>query len=139
MLAPDPLAGETVILEQDAPETPGTAKHRAVEYDFFSPNEIRLSVTVKAPAYLVLSEAWHPGWRCWVANAQTGEEKEVEVYRANYLLRAVYLGSGSSRVRFRFSPRSFRFGRVLSVTGFLLILGLLLPTAFRRLRPANHA
>jgi len=139
MLEPDALAGETVILEEEAPETPGTAKHGAVEYDFFSPNEIRLSVMVNAPAYLVLSEAWHPGWRCWVTNTQTGQEKEVEVYRANYVLRAVCLDSGPSQVRFRFSPRSFRIGRVLSVAGLLLILWLLLPTVLRRLRPADHA
>ena len=133
-------SGRAVVLEEDAPQPPGTAKFRPVSYDAYSPNTLRLSATLEAPAYLVLSESWHPGWRCWDRGGPTGERKELKVYRANYLFRAVYLTQGKHALTFRFLPRSYCAGRILSLLGLLIVTGLLLgPILLKRGRTGDSS
>jgi hypothetical protein len=140
MAEPDARQGQVVVLQEDAPSTPGTAKHRPVQYDAYSPNEIRLKIDLEAPAYLVLSESWHPGWRCWDGAGQPSGGREVKVYHANYLFRAVYLDAGVHDLVFRFCPASVRIGRLVSILGFALILALLTwPALAKRLRRTREA
>ncbi len=57
-----------------------TSTAAIVAYDA---NALQVQVTAAAPGYLVLSEAYYPGWRAWV------DGEEAEVLRANYGFRAV--------------------------------------------------
>jgi hypothetical protein len=54
--------------------------------------------------YLVLSDVWFPGWVCRV------DGREVPVYRANHVFRAVALPAGATQAVFTFEPRSYRIG-----------------------------
>lgn len=59
-----------------------------------------VTVTVRAPAagWLVVNEAWAPGWRATVNGVET------PVRRANFLMRAVRVGAGSQRVVMTYAP-----------------------------------
>jgi hypothetical protein len=78
-----------------------------------APERVELAVEVSAPGYLVLTDAWYPGWRVTV------DGEPAPVLRANLLFRAVALEPGAQRVVFTFRPASLRGGLVCSAVGLL--------------------
>ncbi len=121
----------SVETTEDPPRSVETATegepYRALSFASYSPNRVRVNVSMQKPGYLVMNEAWHPGWKCF---DQTG--KEHEVLRANFLFRAVRLGVGNHELLFRFEPASFAFGKWSSLFGFLLAAGMASWRWFRR-------
>ncbi|MCB0195162.1 MAG: oligosaccharide flippase family protein [Anaerolineae bacterium] len=132
------LDGESNHLGRDltgddaAPTNPDTS---AVEITDYTPNEVRLTVEVDQPGWLVLADTYFPGWRAYARpslppddsnalassssqspNLQSSEpstplpETELTIHRANGNFRAVYLQPGVWDVRFRYSPRTFQLG-----------------------------
>lgn len=60
--------------------------------------EVTLEVEADAPALLVTSEAWYPGWRAWVG----GRERPLVLTNAAF--RGLPVPSGKHLVRMRFEP-----------------------------------
>jgi hypothetical protein len=89
----------------------------SLRIEAFQPNEIRLWVDTPADAYLVLSEAWYPGWRATVDGAST------PVLQANYAFRAVQLAPGQHQVHLTFTPRSWLWGLGISCLTLMALLG----------------
>ncbi|MCL4298092.1 MAG: flippase [Anaerolineae bacterium] len=96
-----------------------------VEIPTYTPNEVRLAVQLDQPGWLVLADAYFPGWRAYArpivndqqsmvngqfSTVQPSPEIELTVHRADGAFRAVYLQPGQWEVRFRYSPRSFQLG-----------------------------
>ncbi|MBE7550518.1 MAG: oligosaccharide flippase family protein [Anaerolineales bacterium] len=128
------LDGETNDLGHDltpedvtAPiETMSQSSLPHVEITAYTPNEVRLAVQLDQPGWLVLTDAYFPGWRAYAkARPPTADhqpqptdsrisipqsEIELTVHRANGAFRTVYLQPGQWEVRFRYSPRSFQLG-----------------------------
>lgn len=82
--------------------------------------------------YLVLADAYYPGWKAYV------DGQETAVLRGDYLFRAVELPPGQHSVQFRFQSDSFETGLAISrltlaLIGLTLIVSLT-PTG-RLLRP----
>lgn len=98
----------------------------------FSANRVELAVESSSAALLVLSEAYHPGWRVWV-NDEPGR-----VLAADCALRAVVVPAGTSRVRFEFHDPALRAGLGISL-GALVAIVLLFLLGLRRGAPAAHA
>jgi hypothetical protein len=88
-------------------------------------NNIELDATTLAPAYLVLSEVYYPGWRADV-NGHT-----TQILPANFAFRAVYLEPGSNRVRLSFRPTSWIVGLTISVAMWCVLLVVAVLTARR--------
>jgi hypothetical protein len=67
---------------------------------------------------LFLADSYYPGWRALV------DGQEAQVYRANYLFRAIQLPKGKHEVRFVFEPASFDLGKDISLytLGVLLVV-----------------
>ncbi len=91
----------------------------AAEVTHFSPNEVVVSAHVQSPGFLVLSEAYHPDWQAFV------DGTAVNVYAADYFLRAVFLGPGEHEVKFIFRPKWFYIGLGVSIMGLVLMVILL--------------
>jgi uncharacterized membrane protein YfhO len=68
------------------------------------------------PGYLVVSDAWYPGWGATVDGDRVG------VCRANLLFRAVALEAGQHRVVFAFRPFTQVLGAIVSVIGIILLV-----------------
>jgi hypothetical protein len=117
----------TVFLE-DWPGTSGepAGDLRAAEVVEHTPNRVRVRTEAGPAGYLVLADIWYPGWRCKV------DGREVPLYRADYLFRAVELPEGAHEVAFTFEPASYRVGRAVSAAALVGVLGLLLFGALRR-------
>lgn len=84
----------------------GGGSARIDEYDT---GQVTVAVNASAPAYLVLTDQYYPGWEAAVDGQPT------PIYRANYLFRAVSVPQGMHRVVFRFVPRSFYLGALVAV------------------------
>lgn len=69
--------------------------------------------------YLVVDDAWVPGWRAWI------DDEEVRVQRANVLFKAVWVPSGAQKVVLSYEPNSVKVGFVASALGVLAIVVLL--------------
>ncbi len=79
-------------------------------YEYSAPNDVMA----------VFSEVWYDkGWNAYV------DGDKIPHVRANYLLRAAQLPGGNHRVEFRFEPRSYYHGELISlIASLLLVLGL---------------
>ncbi len=125
---------EEVYLEAETPEGfrggPGerTGRARVVDHGV---NRVRVEAELDRPGVLLLNDSYRPGWRAYLRG------EELPVYRANYLMRAVFLEGGSHLVEFRYRPGSFALGSAISLAALLALgLGLILPAAGgRKSRP----
>jgi hypothetical protein len=80
-----------------------------------TPNEIKVRVNLSSPGFLVLSEVWYPSWRAYDNGIET------KVYKADYVLRAVYLASGDHTVEFRYDSSYFKVGAFVSLAAILVL------------------
>jgi len=91
-------------------------------------DRLRIRVSTAGPAYLVVTETWFPGWRASV------DGRKAPVLRANHAFRAVWVPGGDHEVEFRFRPRGFREGLVVSVLAAASVLALALVRGMDRAR-----
>ena len=91
-----------------------------VEYD---DTRVVLQVESSAPAYLILRDAFYPGWTASVNGVST------PILRANVIFRALQAPAGRSRVVFAFEPHLWRValagGVILWAAALLLLLALM--------------
>jgi hypothetical protein len=107
----DPAA---VALVEDGPQLgAGSADPDAqaaiVEY---TPTRIVLQSHAGAPAFLVLSEIFFPGWQASVDGAPT------PIWRTDYVLRGLAVPAGTHRIELVYAPRSVRIGAAISALAF---------------------
>ncbi|MEW5958613.1 MAG: YfhO family protein [Chloroflexota bacterium] len=76
---------------------------------------VEITVNLNAAGYLVLLDTYYPGWVASVDGAPT------PIYRANYIVRAVYVPAGEHTIRFDYRPRSFWVGAALALLALLII------------------
>ena len=103
----------------------GVESARVVEY---APERVEVEIAARTPAYLVLSDAWYPGWKVTIDGAP------VALYRADLLFRAVAVPAGTHRVLFTFRPASLYIGAGISLVGLMGLVvaaGFALPKARR--------
>ncbi len=84
-----------------------------------TPDRVRVNAAADAPAWLVLTDTWFPGWRATVDGAET------PILRAHYAFRAVALPPGRHDVDFVFRPRGLAIGVAISGAALAVILALL--------------
>lgn len=99
----------TVLLEMQPTEEiipDANARILAIAYQEQS---VVTRVQTSAPAILVLTDTWYPGWIARV------DGKDSPIYRANYTFRAVVVPQGEHEVVFSYEPFSVRLGLIISI------------------------
>jgi O-antigen/teichoic acid export membrane protein len=115
-----------VVVESDEPleaeARPGNPVPATIESA--SNNQVVASVSVTEPSWLVLSDSFFSGWRAYLRPAGEAEdaESEVEITQVNAIFRGVRLEPGDWTVRYRYSPRSFQLGGLMSFMGGILVI-----------------
>lgn len=126
----DPSA--LVILEKEpAPFSPGRAdlaKESHVDILEYTPNRVTVEAELPADGFVVLTDLYYEGWRAFE------DGKEQEVYRADYVFRAVQLEAGEHRIEFVFDPLSFKIGATVSLGTLSLVVSLTVVLLCRRTR-----
>ncbi len=109
----DPLA--EVILEtgEGLQQEPGKHRIGVLRYDA---NNAVFEVETDKPAYLVVSDMYHPHWRATVNGA------EAPILQANYALRAVLLQPGKQIVQMWYAPRGWLLGSTVTLVSVLVLL-----------------
>ena len=103
----DPL--QEVILEKPLliPAKKGfRAQAKIIQY---GNQAVTIHASLNGPGVLVLADSFYPGWHAYV----DGEKSTI--LRANLFFRAVPLPVGDHLVEFRYEPRPFKIGLVVSL------------------------
>jgi hypothetical protein len=102
---------QTVILEGgQSLDTQPKSVLSILRYDL---DTVTIGVKTDQPGYLVLSDAYYPGWQATI----DGQPAVIE--RANYAFRAVYAPAGEHVIQFAFKPLIWQVG--LGVSGVTLL------------------
>jgi hypothetical protein len=115
------VAREVLLAECVTPLPAATAEATRVEARIIAegPDRVVVSATTDAPAWLVVTDTWFPGWRARLDGTDT------RVWRADHAFRAVSLSPGEHVVQFRYEPRWLTLGLVISgigLVGVVLVL-----------------
>jgi O-antigen/teichoic acid export membrane protein len=119
---------ERVLLSERPPEgylaeTSGTAREstteaRVLDYDI---NDVLVEAELSHAGWLILGDSYFPGWKAFL-QLEDGQERELDIYRADYNFRAVHLEQGHNVVRFRYSPMSLKLGVYASFLAAVILL-----------------
>ena len=124
----DPSA--TVLLaDAGAGEQPEAGQARAAVIEAYAPE--RVVVQADGPGYLLLTDAYFPGW------AATVDGRPAEILRADVMFRAVALPPGAQEVVFTYAPGSVTVGLWVSGVAWVALGGALLAAWRWRGRPAR--
>jgi hypothetical protein len=122
LLAPDFDPSTTALVHVDSPAAMLPRERSApdsapgvVRLISFTAHEITLDVTTERLRLLVSSEVDYPGW------ITTIDQNRVPTVLVNTAFRGVVVPPGRHRVVFRYIPRSFIVGCVVSLIGCLLL------------------
>ena len=127
--APDFDPGRSAILERDPGVEIESGGRREVTVDQYDLHHVVLSAETDMPSLLVLSEIYYPaGWKAYV------DDEEVEIHRANWILRSVFVPEGRHAIRFVFAPKTFTLGIWITALMEVLLFGALAVEGYRRVR-----
>ena len=76
------------------------------------PLRVEIAVTLKSDGLVVLGDQYFPGWELTVETA--GESRRVPILRTNRILRGAVLPAGEHRLVYRYRPKSFLYGALVS-------------------------
>lgn len=110
----------TVIVDKSVVNAPVYKKYKSdngkIELIKYEPNAMTYKFSSSEDQLAVFSEIYYQdGWNAYI----NGEQ--VPYFRANYLLRAMELKAGDYTLEFRFEPKSYDIGKILSIICSILL------------------
>ena len=106
----------------------GAIKKFTVRQVKYSTDQAVLEVNTENPGILVMSDLYTPDWSASI------DGSEVKLYRANYAYRAVTVPAGQHTVIFRYSPRSYKIGVIMTLCGMTALLMIICRQLFFKLQ-----
>jgi hypothetical protein len=88
----------------------------AVKVTYPNPQRVELEANLDSPGLVILADIYYPGWEL------TDNDKPAPVYRVNGLMRGAALTKGPHHLVYKYAPRSFRVGLLVSVGGLAIFL-----------------
>jgi hypothetical protein len=120
--APDFDPAREVVIEREPGIDPvqldgPAAEPRALKVFTDEPGHTMLIVGPGAPAWLVLTQPWYPGWHARVKGVVQ------PIRRANHAFGAIELPAGRCRVELDYDPPAFKLAGWLALAGILVTSG----------------
>ncbi|OGS33835.1 MAG: hypothetical protein A2474_00630 [Elusimicrobia bacterium RIFOXYC2_FULL_34_12] len=120
-----------VVLEKDMDHGYSDINGSNVDIVKYSDNEVIINATLSNEGFLVLNDAYYPGWKAEV----NGERKNI--FKANYLMRAVALNKGNNTIKFYYDSDYFKIGFVISIITGLIVFVYLIWMFFRESKTSD--
>ncbi len=119
----------TAVIEANVPSRSATAVSSAENAVCTAATGERVTCNVKltTPGFLVVADAWYPGWEASLDGVPG------DILRANLLYRAIPLAEGTHEVTLTYRPESWRLGVIISLITMSVMLVILGATAVSRL------
>ncbi len=108
------------IILEEVPEqylAKRVSREESVNILKYEPGYVEIEARTEAPGFLVLSDTYYPGWKASV------DGKEAKIYKADYILRAVFIEPGKHIVKFTYDPFSFKIGAIITLGTIGILLG----------------
>lgn len=91
-----------------------------VQLTSYEPNRLMYHVSSAKGGVVVFSEIYYPGWQATIDGAP------VDIARADYILRAMHVPSGSHTIEMWFEPQSIRVTETIAYVALaLLVIGVM--------------
>jgi hypothetical protein len=87
----------------------------AVRITHLSDERMEIETISNAPAFLVTSDVFYPGWEATIDGAP------AQLLQTNYAFRGLTVPAGTHKISFAFKPRSFHLGMLMSAASLLLL------------------
>jgi len=124
--------GKTALLEEplspDELVSLGSEGSFSIDFVEYSNDNVVLEVFTEQSGLLVMSDLYSRDWQARV------DAEQVELHRANFAYRAVYVPAGWHRIVFSYAPKAFTMGVVFTSVG-LIVAGLLVLVGKRAPKP----
>ena len=114
------------------------AEGSSIKLTSYAPDVLTYQSQSTTDGTVVFSEIYYPyGWKAYI------DGKPAEIFRANYLLRAMNIPAGQHDIRMEFRPDSVRKGNTIAtifiVIMYAVIVGLIAGTLIKRGRQRKSA
>src|SRR3989344_1586714 len=109
---------KTIVLEEQPPIQIQKLEENIVEPKIikYEPNQATFSTNQKNNSLLFLSDAYDTDWHSYI------DGKKSKILRADYALRAVAVPAGEHTVDFKYQPKSFVMGALISMSSILFLI-----------------
>lgn len=127
VISNDFLNKDAQLKEISSTQKDTTADFSSIALTSYAPNKLTYHYSSKTPKIALFSEVYYnPGWTATLKSASGNQagEKELNIFRANWILRGVVLPAGAGEITFFFEPKSFTKGETYSeiASGILMLL-----------------
>ena len=105
----------TAVLDKEFAEyvedfTPERDPEATVQLTKYTPRYIDYAYTTSKPGTIVFSEIYYPyGWKATIDGV------EADIYRVNYMLRAINVPAGTHNIHMEFAPQSAKKGDAIAM------------------------
>lgn len=83
----------------------------------YQPNYLKYRYSASSEQPVIFSEIYYEdGWKAYI------DGKEHPHFRANYILRGMIVPAGTHEIEFKFHPRTYYQGGIVSLTGSILLI-----------------
>jgi hypothetical protein len=91
-------------------------KDNNINVESFKLNNIKMNVDAKTDGYVVVKQAFYPGWNAYV----DGKKCNIEVINDTFM--GIEVRKGHSEIEFKFLPYDFIIGAVISIIYFVVMI-----------------
>jgi len=120
------LKDTAVVETKFKPEIKTSPKYDSIGYIKLVQNlndKIDYRFSANSPQFAVFSEVYYPkGWNVYI------DGNKADYVKTNYVLRGMYISAGNHEIEWRFEPKSFTTGRLISIIANILVALLLIAT-----------
>ena len=108
----------------------------------YAPNELRYAFSTDTDNAAIFSEIYYPkGWKAWIEPFgaygevrdgkyhPTAEGREIDLFRADWMLRGAIVPAGEGQLIMRFEPESYQLGKNISRASSIALILLLIGSA----------
>lgn len=100
----------------------------------YHPDHLEYKSNSEEKGFALFSEIFYPkGWKAYI------DDKEVDIVRANYVLRGLSIPAGKHKIEFKFEPRVFYVGNRITLISAILLLIVIVGTVLYEIRQLKKA